>query len=356
MPNATSAPTLTGLCQDFKFPTNTVAGQTYGVDVSHHNTVTDWDQVAKNGPGFVFVKATEGQTGVDATYKSHIQAAAAAGLATGSYHFLSPTTAPEAQADNFLRTMDGAGVDQALPPVMDLEWSPSTTNDNWAQKSATQIADIAKAWLDKVAAATGITPIIYTNKGWWDGRLGSTGAQLHGHDIWISRYGRYSNGTPEVMDGFNWRYWQFTDRATIPGVSGPIDGSVANPATPAPAASAATEKLTCTVTEDYPDIQTPDAAALTAVYDTARAQFGTLDADDTALLRVLINTTDPRRLAQIAAGTVPRALTDAERTAFFNTARATLGKSALSQAQVDYLNMLIAGADPDQIRACILQS
>ncbi|MDU8911711.1 glycoside hydrolase family 25 protein [Aestuariicoccus sp. MJ-SS9] len=352
-----AASPVTGLTRDFTFPDDLAPTHRFGVDVSHHQGTIDWPALARSGPRFCYVKATEGQSYRDPRFVANIKAAAAQGLAVGSYHFLNANVPADAQAEAYLKARDDAGVAQALAPCLDLEWDYLNGTDRWADKSAATVADAAKVWLDRVAKETGQVPIIYTNLDWWTERLGSAGAQLQGHPIWMSRYGGYATGTPNLMDGFTWRYWQFTDRATVPGITGAVDANVANAdsdtvtnaAAPTPAAGPA-----CTVTEAFPEVSAPDADTLKKIYDLARALFGSLDDSGVAMVRVLVNTSDPRRLARIAAGDAPRDLSASEKTAFFDLGRSDLGGGKLTQQQVDYLNILLAGADPDQVRACLL--
>ena len=57
----------------------------YGVDLSHHNTVIDWEQVEAD---FIFLKATEGSTFTDSKYISYRNKAQKYGIAVGAYLFM----------------------------------------------------------------------------------------------------------------------------------------------------------------------------------------------------------------------------------------------------------------------------
>ena len=66
-------------------------GAPKGVDVAAHQhpggTPIDWSKVRSDGQSFAFVKATEGGDWVNPHYVQDIQAANAAGLKTGAYHY-----------------------------------------------------------------------------------------------------------------------------------------------------------------------------------------------------------------------------------------------------------------------------
>jgi lysozyme len=60
-----------------------------GIDVSKHNGVIKWKQVAENkNIKFVYIKATEGSRIIDPLYTKNVKGAKSQGLLIGSYHFL----------------------------------------------------------------------------------------------------------------------------------------------------------------------------------------------------------------------------------------------------------------------------
>ena len=58
-----------------------------GIDVSNHQGQIDWPRVAKDDVAFAIIKATEGGDFVDKSFARNIEAARAAGLTVGAYHF-----------------------------------------------------------------------------------------------------------------------------------------------------------------------------------------------------------------------------------------------------------------------------
>ena len=58
--------------------------RTCGIDVSKHQGLIDWQQVAQTKVAFVYVKATEGASLVDPRYKENIKSAKKAGFKVGA--------------------------------------------------------------------------------------------------------------------------------------------------------------------------------------------------------------------------------------------------------------------------------
>ena len=101
-----------------------------GIDVSNHNGEVQWDLVAEQGYRFVYLKASEGATHIDARFRQNAQKAAAAGLKVGAYHFFRKNRDGEAQASNMLAATHGVALD--LPLVVDGEdWE----NDHWQDEA-----------------------------------------------------------------------------------------------------------------------------------------------------------------------------------------------------------------------------
>lgn len=218
--------------------TNTGTPAPTGIDVSHFNIdkngqkiTIKWDQVAKSGITFAYINASQGRTLKDPEFDANWAGAKAVNIPKGAYHFLSALVNPAAQAKFFLSVYDTRG-DSDLAPVVDVEWDfeTETKNDRWEKKSATQIVAALDTWLTAVASATGKTPIIYTNKAWWDARVGAAGKILGArYPVWLADY-TTQGATPAPLDGFKTVLWQFTDAGTVAGVDGNVDVSRKVPA------------------------------------------------------------------------------------------------------------------------------
>ena len=58
-----------------------------GVDVSHHNGDINWAQLRKEGIAFAYIKATEGLSHKDRSYRNNYLACKQSDIKTGTYHF-----------------------------------------------------------------------------------------------------------------------------------------------------------------------------------------------------------------------------------------------------------------------------
>ncbi len=192
-------------------PTSASPAQTQGLDVSHFQGTVDWQQVAQAGYAFAFIKATDGITYTDPMFAANWSGAKAAGLLRGAYHFFEANDDPQQQAENFLNAVTLEPGD--LPPVLDVE--SSATSGQVA--TATIIQNIA-AWLQAVEQATGLTPILYTNSGYWNS-LATTA--LSSYPLWVAEYGVTSPTLP--LGWTSWTFWQLSQSGQIAGISTAVD-------------------------------------------------------------------------------------------------------------------------------------
>lgn len=185
-----------------------------GIDVSHHNGQVNWKVVRAGGTDFAFMKATEGDGFVDASFADNWQNARDAGVLRGAYHFFSPLVDPAAQAAHFIATV-GALLPGDLPPVIDVE------SGELDQRSPGELLDALGVWLGQVKSALGLTPIIYTGRFIWQDRLGGS-ARFADHPLWIAQY--TSASKPTLPSGFpDWLFWQFSEDGKASGISGNVD-------------------------------------------------------------------------------------------------------------------------------------
>lgn len=201
----------------------------YGIDVSHHNgdgilwdslrvmtdarrrTVHSLEKAYEIRPvSFVFIKATEGVTMRDESFRSNWKDAGKAGLRRGAYHFFLSSKDGALQAENFIKTV-GEIRARDLPPVLDIESIHRGCSRELLNERALQ-------WLRAVEKRYGRKPIVYSGASFARNYLSP--AITSEYEIWIAHYGAHR----PAFDG--WTYWQFTDRALVRGVPRPVDLSV----------------------------------------------------------------------------------------------------------------------------------
>jgi lysozyme len=188
--------------------TEAAGGQVQGVDVSKYQGTIDFTKIKAAGNTYVFVKATEGITGVDPDYARNMAAARAAGLVVGSYHFYETDDDPSAQFGNFRQHADVKPGD--LPPVVDIEVL--------AKGSRPDLADDLKSFLAQLEQAYGAKPILYSGVSFANEYLAGFGA----YPLWVAEY--TSAPAPKVPTGWTtWTFWQYSQSGTVSGIGGAVD-------------------------------------------------------------------------------------------------------------------------------------
>jgi lysozyme len=126
----------------------------YGVDLSHHNTVEDWEKVTAS---FVYLKATEGETYQDDKFLAFAKRAKEQSIAVGAYHFMTTSSPAVNQFGNFYRVVKDAKLD--LIPVLDIE-----RQTNGHHVSTEKLRSEVRTFVDLCKKHFGKTPIIYCSQ------------------------------------------------------------------------------------------------------------------------------------------------------------------------------------------------
>ncbi|MBO0834083.1 MAG: hypothetical protein J2P28_01020 [Actinobacteria bacterium] len=207
-----------------------------------NGTPIDWTQVHDAGYQFAAIKATEGlkptaadptRTYVNPFYASDAAAATAAGMYVAAYHFANPSDSDGAtQAQNALNHFGPYKVGgQFLPLMLDMEYDPYNSTDGLNQcygLTPSAMVTWISAFVAKAKALTGVAPIIYTPRPWWDACTANSTA-FGGQVLWVPAR---SAGTPGVLPvGWDtWAMWQYgvaasttTNPQPVPGISADVD-------------------------------------------------------------------------------------------------------------------------------------
>lgn len=191
----------------------------HGTDVSKYQGSVDWPTARANGVSFTFIKATEGGDRADEAFLANFQAAKAAGVPRGAYHFFYFCTPAFQQAAWFIRHVP---VDRsALPPVLDMEWNHKSPSCKF-RPEPDAVRKEMQVWLDRVERQYGKKPIIYTVPDFY-------AENLQGHFKDYQFFLRAVADHPSnVYPNRKWTFWQYSGTGSIPGIRGGADMNVFN--------------------------------------------------------------------------------------------------------------------------------
>ena len=181
-----------------------------GIDVSKHNGVIQWQEVAKNTHiQFVYIKATEGRSLVDKRYRANIAAAREAGLRVGSYHFFTSRSSAQAQFRNFSSVADKQ--QQDLIPLVDVEekgvrsWTPA------------QVVDSLSVFVSLVKQHYGKLHVIYSGSHFYNEVLAP---HFNHHLLFIAAY---KDDLPKLKGPGRYNIWQYSERGHVKGIGNYVD-------------------------------------------------------------------------------------------------------------------------------------
>jgi len=181
-----------------------------GIDVSHFQGQVDWQAVRGAGCTFAFAKATEGTGVTDPFFAANWAGMKAAGLLRGAYHFYHAEEPAADQAAHFLSTVQFEPGD--LPPVLDIEVNDGVVGE--------PLVGGVQTWLDAVASAAGVAPIIYTNTPFWNEHFND---QFVAYPLWVAHYTSAPAPSPLPVGWSVWTFWQYSESLYINGVNGAAD-------------------------------------------------------------------------------------------------------------------------------------
>jgi GH25 family lysozyme M1 (1,4-beta-N-acetylmuramidase) len=183
-----------------------------GIDVSYYQGTINWSAVKGDGVEYAFIRVSDGTGFVDPKFETYWSGSRAVGIRHGAYQFFRPGQDPVAQADLLLSKIGGTLAADDLPPVVDVEASDGL--------SATQIQAKLKIWVDRVKAAIGRDPIVYTGFYFWRDSVGAP--DYTASPLWHAQY--TTAACPNIAPPWQgWAFWQFTSSGTVAGISGNVD-------------------------------------------------------------------------------------------------------------------------------------
>lgn len=190
-------------------------GKAVGIDVSEYQGKISWsyvDTIENQYPlHFVFIRATAGNDAVDRRFRRNWEGAKKNKMIRGAYHYYRPNENSLEQAELFIKTVRLQKGD--LPPVLDIEKLPKN-------QSMTNLKKGLRRWLQAIENHYKVKPIIYTGEKYYDDFLKE---EFSDYLFWIANYNFYRE---EIQD--DWLFWQFTERAAVPGIEGNVDVNIYN--------------------------------------------------------------------------------------------------------------------------------
>ena len=190
----------------------------HGIDVSKYQGDVDWSAVANSGVKFAWIKATEGGDHVDAKFQANWDAAKAAGVARGAYHFVYWCRSPLEEVRWFEQNVPVEA--DSLPPVLDVESDSESKTCHKYLDPAQTVADI-KMMLKHMEHYFGKRPVIYTSVDFYQAILSE--GDFSEYPMWV----RSTKYHPSVKYGTTpWMFWQYQADGHIPGIRGEVDRNV----------------------------------------------------------------------------------------------------------------------------------
>jgi lysozyme len=181
-----------------------------GMDVSHWQTNMNWDISKAAGIEFAFIKATEGNTILDAYYPRNWYESNRVGIPRGAYHFYDYRVNPVTQACWFLeKTQLDAG---ELGYVLDVEEIKVKKNGvSIKVKPPFTYAQDLKVFCETIQGEH-LPLMIYTGYFWWKDHGLEAALWAKQYPLWIANYNNVAPMVPLPWGPDSWTFWQFTDK------------------------------------------------------------------------------------------------------------------------------------------------
>ena len=188
-----------------------------GIDISSWQGKIDWKKVSDYGMDFAIIRITEVGNVKDSQFENNFAGCNKYKIPVGVYKYSYAMNISEIQSEarKVVSVLNGRRTQ--FPVFLDLE------HNNQRALGSESIHKMADAFR-KIIEAAGYKFAIYCNVDWYVNVICS---HLKKHDFWIARYPANDNGTlqerlrPDFGIG-----WQYSSKATIPGISAKVDRNV----------------------------------------------------------------------------------------------------------------------------------
>jgi lysozyme len=198
-----------------------------GIDISHWQGAIDWPRVkATQAIGFVYIKATDGQFGIDPAFDTNWKNSEVAAIPRGAYHFYRPV-----DVDSQVRSLIAALGDDPgeLPPALDVEVG-AMDRPQWEN---------VLLWLEAIEAHYKRPPLLYLDLAAIGQLKKASGlaaaraqSQVTAGGNWLARFTHFrlwladysgAAAPPPVDPWSTWTFWQHTPQGSTPGLKAAVD-------------------------------------------------------------------------------------------------------------------------------------
>ncbi len=185
-----------------------VGGMDFGVDVSSYQTDVDFEKLAEQGVKFAYIKATEGDSHKDPSFKEKWAAVEGTEVLSGAYHYFSYGVSGVKQAENYIETVGDLG--GRLIPAVDMEL---TTEEVYNPPEKEAVVRGLKAFMALIEEKYQVKPMIYSRQDYYEKYLADDFAS---YPRWVTNV--YLPIWIESGDG--WVVWQYNDKGILEGYGG----------------------------------------------------------------------------------------------------------------------------------------
>ena len=191
--------------------------QRKGIDVSYHNGIINWKQVADSDIEFAMIRAGYGTSTVDNKFTDNICGAQTAGLEIGIYWFIYARNIQEAieNANKCHETIKLYKDIITMKVAADYEYdSDAYCTRTGSKQTKESRTNIVIAFLERLKDL-GYEVCVYANPDYLKGKFGDLGA----YPLWLAKY---SNS----MGDYQPWMWQHSSKGNVPGIKGNVDLNV----------------------------------------------------------------------------------------------------------------------------------
>jgi GH25 family lysozyme M1 (1,4-beta-N-acetylmuramidase) len=179
-----------------------------GIDVSKHNDVINWGEVASSGIEFAIIRAGYGKflNQKDIRFEENYKGAVNAGLHVGAYWYSYAKNGEEAleEAKVFYQVIKGKKFD--YPVFLDIE-------EKCSRAYADDIVSSFCGYLESKGYYVGV----YASKSFIESYISYE--VISGYCTWVAQW---SDSSPSLA-GPSWAIWQYSDSGTVNGIQGNVD-------------------------------------------------------------------------------------------------------------------------------------